>query len=495
MRANFFRWMGCLICVLVTCPTLLAHDDDPKAISNSAGANPGIGPGASAFIDGYDSLNITMRGHLWLNEVGNLGASNVIGNDVWGWTDKPSGREFAVVGLTNRTSFVEVSNPDAPVYLGSLKTTPGTGNRAWRDVKVYNDQAYIVADNNGAHGMQVFDLTQLLTATESSTTDPHYFSSVGVYTGFEEAHNVFINEDSGYAYVVGSPDVASGGLHVLDLNGGTNGAMPTFVGNFSSDGYTHDTQVVNYIGPDSDYAGREIAFNSNEDTLTIVDVSDKSNMTQISRVGYEGSEYSHQGGLSEDQRFFFMNDELDELRSDELIQTRTQVWDVSDLDNPLHLGYHDGTRSTIDHNLYAKDGLIYQANYTSGFRLLRINDAATLDLREVGYFDTYNANNNVNFNGAWSVFPYFDSGTILVNDRQNGLFVLSIVPITLGDANDDGVLNNLDIAWFVLALANRSAYEAMFPDVDPVYVLDMNQDGALNNLDIADFITAFLGLD
>ena len=90
---------------------LLAHDDDPKAISNSAGANPGIGPGTRSFNDGYDSLNITMRGHLWLNEIGNLGASNVIGNDVWGWTDKASGREFAVVGLTNRTSFVEVTNP------------------------------------------------------------------------------------------------------------------------------------------------------------------------------------------------------------------------------------------------------------------------------------------------------------------------------------------------------------------------------------------------
>ena len=439
MRVDYGQVICFLICVVLACPTLCAHDDDPKAISNSAGANFGLSP-----IGGWASSGITLNSHLYLNEMGSLGASNVLGNDVWGWTDSSSGREFAVVGLTNRTSFVEVTNPTAPVYLGSLKTTPGTGNRTWRDVKVYNDQAYIVADNNGAHGMQVFDLTQLLTANQSSTTDPHYFSPVGVYTGFEEAHNVFINEDSGYAYVVGSPNVAGGGLHVLDLHGGTNGAMPKFVGNFSKDGYTHDTQVVNYIGPDSDYAGKEIAFNSNEDTLTIVNVSNKAEMTQISRTGYSGSEYAHQGWLSEDQQFFFMDDELDERRADDPIHTRTRVWDVSDLDNPIYLGSHDGTQMTIDHNLYVKGDLMFQANYTSGLRLLRINDAATLDFEEVGYFDTYDADDNVTFNGAWSVFPYFDSGTILVNDRQNGLFVLSVVP----EPGSLVVLGFSSLAWF-----------------------------------------------
>ena len=430
MRVSLVGAFCFLICLVMASPALHAHDDeDAKSVNNSSGANPGNPPPVgNGFNNGYDSHNINLLGHMFLDEIGNLGASNVIGNDIWGWTDSASGREFAVMGLTNRTSFIEVTDPTAPVYLGSLRTTPGTGNRAWRDVKVYNNQAYIVSDNNGAHGMQVFDMAQLLTAPESSTTSPHYFSSVGVYTGFEEAHNVFVNEDSGYAYVVGSPNVANGGLHVLNLNGGTSSAMPTFAGNFSADGYTHDTQVVNYIGPDTDYAGAEIAFNSNEDTLTIVDVSNKSNMTQISRTGYSGSEYSHQGWLSEDQKYFFMDDELDEYRADTPIQTRTRVWDVSDLDNPNYLGYHDGEKATIDHNLYVKGHFIYQANYTSGFRMLRINDAATLDFEEFGYFDTYMADDNVTFNGAWSVFPFLESGTILVSDRQNGLFLLSAVP-------------------------------------------------------------------
>ncbi|MFT5299918.1 MAG: choice-of-anchor B domain-containing protein [Mariniblastus sp.] len=447
MKSSIIWLSKTAVCFTLLCSSVLADGDGAKGISNASGANPGNGGGGSG---DYDSHNIDMLGHLWLNEMGSMGASNVLGNDVWGWTDTSSGREFALMGLTNGTSFVEVTDPTAPVYLGTLQTTAGTRNRAWRDMKVYNNQAYIVADNNGAHGMQVFDLTQLLTASQSSTTSPHYFSSVGVYDGFREAHNIFVNEDSGYAYVVGSPNVASGGLHVLDLNGGHANSMPTFVGNFSADGYTHDTQVVNYIGPDGDYAGREIAFNSNEDTLTIADVTNKSDMTQISRIGYAGSEYSHQGWLSEDQQFFFMDDELDEYRSDADVplQTRTRVWDVSDLDNPLYLGFHEGTEATIDHNLYVKGDLIFQANYTSGLRVLRINDASTVDLEEFGFFDTYDLDNDVDFDGAWSVFPYFESGTIIVSDRQNGLFILAAVP-------EPGSLAFLSLSGLALLIRRR----------------------------------------
>lgn len=58
----------------------------------------------------------------------------------------------------------------------------------------------------------------------------------------------------------------------------------------------------------------------------------------------------------------------------------------------------------------------------------------------------------------------------------------------LGDANQDGDLNNLDIASFVMALFNRPAYLVAHPGVDPDLVLDMNSDGALNNLDIFPFV-------
>jgi choice-of-anchor B domain-containing protein len=98
---------------------------------------------------------------------------------------------------------------------------------------------------------------------------PVTFANTAHYDDFGSAHNIAINEDSGFAYAIGT-GTCSGGLHMVQ-----NPASPTNAGCYSGDGYTHDTQCVIYNGPDADYQGAEVCFSSNEDTLTIVDVSNK----------------------------------------------------------------------------------------------------------------------------------------------------------------------------------------------------------------------------
>ena len=131
------------------------------------------------------------------------------------------------------------------------------------------------------------------------------------------------NEDTGFAYVVGS-NRAGGGLHMINIQDPAN---PFVAGNFSADGYTHDAQVVSYNGADATYVGREIAFAANEDTLTIIDVTNKSNPAQLSRQFYSSTGYAHQGWLSEDHNYFFLGDELDEFYFGG--RTKTHVFDVS----------------------------------------------------------------------------------------------------------------------------------------------------------------------
>jgi choice-of-anchor B domain-containing protein len=122
-----------------------------------------------------------------------------------------------------------------------------------------------------------------------------------------------------------------------------------------------------------------------------------------------------------------MDDELDESQLGPF-PTRTHVWDVRNLDAPVYIGFVEGTASTIDHNLYVRGDYIFEANYTSGLRILKINDPLTLDIPVVGYFDTYDQSNSISFNGAWSNYPFFPSGNIIVSDRQNGLFVVRFNP-------------------------------------------------------------------
>jgi choice-of-anchor B domain-containing protein len=309
------------------------------------------------------------------------------------------------------TSFVDITDPTAPVYLGNLPST--AGEQPWRDVKVYADHAFIVADRIPNHGMQIFDLTRL-----RGVTSPQTFTVDTLYSNIGSAHNVAINENSGFAYIVGS-DQCAGGLHMVDVR---NPEAPVFAGCFSADGYTHDVQCVNYIGPDPDHQGDEVCFASNEDSLTIIDVSNKSAPTMLGKVDYPLVGYSHQGWLDEGQRVFFLGDESDEMTYG--MNTRTLMLDVSDLDNPVYGGAYQHSTSSIDHNLYIKGDYLFEANYLAGLRILHIDRAASIGLTEVAYFDTAPARDAFDFDGAWNVYPFFDNGTILVSDMSNGLFLL-----------------------------------------------------------------------
>jgi len=333
------------------------------------------------------------------------------GNDLWGWTDPQTGREYAIVGRSTGTAFVDISNAARPVYLGELPTH--TDPSTWRAVKVFADHAYIVSEALN-HGMQVFDLRQL----RRVESPPVRFSETAHYDGFGSTHTLAINMLTGFAYAVGTR-TCEGGLHVVDIR---EPVAPKTAGCFSLDGYTHETQCAIYTGPDSRYRDREICFNSNEDTLTIVDVTNKDEQLQLSRTGYGGSAYTHQGWLTEDQRFFLVDDEGDERAFRH--PTRTWIWNVSNLDHPELMGHYDGPTSAIDHNLYIRGNLVYESNYRSGLRVLDASSIAEGLLRELAFFDVYAADDAAAFNGAWTSYPFFPSGAVAINGIEQGLFVV-----------------------------------------------------------------------
>lgn len=212
------------------------------------------------------------------------------GNDNWGWTDPETGKEYVLSGLDDGTAFVDISNPEAPLYLGKLPTA--TVPSPWRDIKVFDNFAFIVSEAQG-HGLQVFDLTRLRGLTEKEI-----FSADKRLTDFGNAHNIAINEESGFAYVIGSA-LYQGGPVFIDINDPKN---PKVVGGYADDSYTHDAQIVNYKGPDTAYQGKELFFGSNSDggnnnQIIIVDVTDKENPQKINSITYQNGGYTHQGYL------------------------------------------------------------------------------------------------------------------------------------------------------------------------------------------------------
>ncbi len=367
--------------------------------------------------DGVDLLSFLPREQLGA-------ARGVRLNDVWGWTDPVTGREYALVGRMDGTAFVDVTDPFDPRYLGNLAMTPGSTPNTWRDMKVFRDHMFVVADGAGEHGMQVFSLARLRDVTEAQEFEPD-----ALYTDVESVHNIAINEETGFAYLVGASgggETCGGGSHMVDI---TDPLAPVFAGCFAhpntgrrGTGNSHDTQCVIYHGPDEDYQGREICMNANETALSISDVTDKSNPVAIAQAAYPNVAYAHQGWLTEDHEYFYSNDELDEVGG--LVDaTRTLIWDVRDLDDPLLVREYNSPTRVTDHNMYVLGDTLYMSNNRAGLRLLDISDPE--NPMEAGSFDTTPwGEDAAGFDGTWSVYPYFASGTVLLSSRREGLFLV-----------------------------------------------------------------------
>jgi len=377
----------------------------------------------------YPCSHIDLLWHLDPAALG--GTANEPLNDVWGWTDD-DGREYALVGMLNGVAFVRLPLTDdgAPELLGRLPASDGAadavakclhdegcgGGSSWRDIKTWTHYAYVVSEASG-HGVQIFDLNRLVGAAPGNTV----FAENGRFDGLGHAHNFVVNETRGHGYAVGNGEVESaddGGLFMLDL--AANPLAPPSMGEINLDGYVHDAQCVDYLGPDASYRGREICFGANEDTVTIYDVANgASDARVLSRTGYSGSAYTHQVWLSEDQRYLFVNDEVDEIEQSS--RTHLRIFDVGSLDDPSLAAHYYAPTLSIDHNNYVHGSWLFQTNYTAGLRILDITDP--LNPVEAAYFDTQPQQDSAKFEGTWSNFR-LPSGRTLLSDIDDGLFIV-----------------------------------------------------------------------
>jgi choice-of-anchor B domain-containing protein len=368
------------------------------------------------------SMNISLLSQMPLASIG----GGLDGSSLYAWVDPITSREYAIMGRSNGTAIVDVTNPTQPKFVANVPKQAGSADTLWREPKVYGNWAYIGVDGT-SHGMQVVDLTRV--RAYSGTT--LQLTPDRVYSNVTRIHTLAVNKQTGYLYLSGT-NLNSGAPHIVDVR---NPANPVSAGNVPGgagwDGYSHESQVVIYNGPDVAHRGKEIMISSNgkqgatPDTLSIVNVTNKSAPVRLSTRGYTGAAYIHQGWFTEDHRWFFQNDELESSTG---YQTRTHLWDLKDLDNPVYKGFWANTTPSIAHNLYVKGNFVYESNYTTGLRILKIGDlengAPSQWLTEVAYYDTYAAGDGRSFNGAWNNYPYLPSGNILVSDIDGGLFVL-----------------------------------------------------------------------
>ena len=360
----------------------------------------------------YPCDNVDLVSYMSLAEIG-ANPNNDNTSDIWGWVSPVTGKEYALVAVSNGLAFVDISTLESPIYLGTLPTH--TGNSLWRDVETMDHYAFVGSEASG-HGLQVFDLLQL-----DNVTTPTSFVETAHYGGFGNSHTIAIDPVSKILMAMGS-NTFSGGPHLIDIS---NPLQPILVGGYQDAGYTHDGTILTYNGPDTNHQGDVIVVACNGNSgwgVVTLNVTDPTDIIFLDSDEYPERGYTHQGWFTKDMSHYLINDELDEQNFG--TTTRTHIYDFSDLDNLVYMNYYLSNNTSIDHNLYTKDQFVYESNYRSGVRILDATRVSSGILNEVGYFDLFPANDMMLFSGTWSNYPYLPSGVNLATSMYDGFFVL-----------------------------------------------------------------------
>jgi choice-of-anchor B domain-containing protein len=332
------------------------------------------------YITSIAQLNIELLGQLSYDE--EL-------SDVWGYVDEV-GNEYALVGLYNGFSVVDVTDPQNPeeVYFESGP------NSIWRDIKTWGDYAYI--SNETADGILIVDLSPLpylpITTSTNFTGDTYPFST---------SHNLYIDE-SGKMYIFGA-NSGSGGAIICDV--ATDPMNPVEMGRFN-DFYLHDGMARgDTLWGAGIYQG----------VLAAIDVSNPGSTSIMGTVSTPG-QFAHNAWVSDDGTHVFTTDEIS--------SGYLGAYNVTDLSNMFETDRVQSSPGSgvIPHNVHVRNDFLVTSYYTDG---LVIHDAANPNnVTLVGQYDTSPNYSGSGFNGCWGAYPFLPSGNILASDIEEGLFIL-----------------------------------------------------------------------
>ncbi|MCF8304490.1 MAG: choice-of-anchor B family protein [Bacteroidales bacterium] len=355
-------------------------------------------------------------------------------SDVWGYADE-EGNEYALVGVNNGISIVDVTDPENPEEI-YFKSGPSS---IWRDIKVWGDYAYVCNESYG--GVLIIDMSPLPGGEITNTT-----TYTGSQYSFQSAHNLYIDE-SGKLYVFGSSN-GSGGAIMWDLTG--DPMNPQEVGRFNTY-YLHDGMARgDTLWGAAIYQG----------VLAAIDVSNPSN-PQIMGTVSTPSQFTHNAWVSQDGSHVFTTDEVE--------GGYVAAYDVTDLSD---INQTDKIRSNpfedvIPHNAHVKDNFIVTSYYTDG--VLVYDYTKPGNLTKVGHYDTSPNYSGSGFNGCWGVYPYLPSGNILASDIEEGLYVLgtdytgvAYVEGTVTDLKTGDPLPNVEVDVLDTNVSTQTGFDGTY---------------------------------
>ncbi|MBS1518416.1 MAG: choice-of-anchor B family protein [Bacteroidetes bacterium] len=313
---------------------------------------------------------------------------------LWGYKDANDGREYAIIGTFDGTSFVDITDPGNIHEVGFVpSTSPGNSNNLWREMKTYSHYAYIVSEV-GNSGIQIVDLQYL--------PDSVHYVKKFLAAGHSSTHS--ISQEGPYLYLNGSNGGFGSGVVVMDLADPENPVKRGSYNNY----YVHDCRVKN----DTIYAA-----NIYDSRVSIIKATNKNSLSLITSFINLPNSGPHNTAVTSDSKYILVTDEIGNT------PRQLKIWNREDLGNITFVtGWQPtGITTTIIHNVETYGNYALIAHYEAGIRLVDITNKS--NPVEVAWYDTYPSTNSLDYEGCWGVYM-FPSGKIIGSDRNTGLYVL-----------------------------------------------------------------------
>jgi choice-of-anchor B domain-containing protein len=352
------------------------------------------------------------------NLVGSSAYNNTY-NEIWGLAI--GDREYAVIGSTAGTHFVDVTDPAQAEEVYFVHGASAGPHIIHRDYHNYRCYLYGVADE-GTSSLQIMDVSYL-----PDSVSVVYDTNISLM----RSHNIFIDTAEAKLYCLaafGGPASGSA-MRIYDISSPTEPVYLAEYNNFGglAVGHVHDAHINNGLA----------YLNCGNNGFAIVDFTDPlAPQTLGLLTSYVFSGYNHSGWPSADGQHYYLGDENHGYP--------IKVLDVSDPADVEVLGVvpapKEAISQTIPHNQIVACNYLYVSYYYDGLRIYDISDPANPVPHS--YYPTSVWPFDNNYRGAWGVYPYLPSGNVLVSDMQRGLFVLSGPGDTCGDRD----LSHIDCA-------------------------------------------------
>ncbi len=359
----------------------------------------------NSFAQTYSSHKIQLLSHIDPQSTVGIGTDGRKYSGCWGWYQASKNKEYALVGGSSATYFIDISSPSTPTVCDVVPGRPGC---TWREIKTYQHYCYVVSDDASPNRFQIIDMQYLPDSVHVILDNNTSY--------FERGHTIWIDNDRMY---IGSETKAGGTYEKMTVYSLATPTAPVLLRKLSDDfpniiGVVHDMFARN----DTVYAS------CGNDGLYIFRLTPSNTFMQLgSFINYSsGPAYNHSSYITQNGKYLVFTDEVP-------MSLPIHIIDVQNMSNIVATATLNFQSGTTPHNPYVignrwaivssyQDGLIIYDMYNPYQPLVS------------GYFDTHpqggfdNGYPGSPYRGNWGAYPFFPSGLILACDMQNGVFIL-----------------------------------------------------------------------